>query len=43
MEGFHDVLPKEDPGVFDDVPWDYIKRCLQTIMESDIVTHTTNI
>jgi len=41
MEGFHGVLPKEHPGAFYDVPWEYIKRCLLTIMVSQ--TCTTNI
>jgi len=32
---FHDVLPKEHPGAFYD--GDYIKKCLLTIMVSQIL------
>jgi hypothetical protein len=44
MEGFHDVLPKEHPRAFYDVPWGLYKgMATNNLGQSDIVTHTTNI
>ncbi len=42
--GFHDVLPKEHPGAFYDVPWGLYKEMpTNNHGQSDIVTHTSNI
>ena len=44
MEGYHDVLPKEHPGAFYDVPWGLYKELsTDNHGQADIVTHTTNI
>ncbi len=44
MESFHDVLPKEHPGAFYDVPWGLYKvMSTNNHGQSDIVTRTTNI
>jgi hypothetical protein len=41
---FHDVLPKEHPGAFYDVPWGLYKgMSTNNHGQSDIVTHSTNI
>jgi hypothetical protein len=41
---FHDVLPKEHPGAFYDVPWGlYKEMSTNNHGQSDIVTQTTNI
>ncbi len=43
MEGFHDVLAKEHPGAFHDVPWGLFKEMpTNNHGQSDIVTHATN-
>jgi hypothetical protein len=40
---FHDVLPKEQPGTFYDVPWGLYKEMpTNNRGQSDIVSHTTN-
>ncbi len=44
MEGFHDILPKEHPGAFYDVPWGLYKEMpTNNHGQSDIVIQTTNI
>ncbi len=41
---FNDILPKEHPGAFYDVPWGLYKgMSTDNHGQSDIVTHTTNI
>jgi hypothetical protein len=41
---FHDVLPKEHPGAFYDVPWGLYKEMpTNNHGQSDIVSHPTNI
>ncbi len=41
---FHDILPKEHPGAFYEVPWGLYKGMFtNTRGQSDIVTHPTNI
>jgi hypothetical protein len=41
---FHDVLPKEYPGAFYEVPWGLYKEMLTNSHgQSDIETHSTNI
>jgi hypothetical protein len=41
---FQDVLPKEHPGTFCDVPWGLYKEMpTNKHGQSDIVSHTTNI
>jgi len=41
---FHDVLPKEHPGAFYDVPWGLYKgMSANNDGQSGIVTHTTSI
>ncbi len=44
MARFHDVLPKEHPGAFYDIPWGLYKQMSTNKHgQSDIVTQTTNI
>jgi hypothetical protein len=41
---FHDVLPKEHPGAFYDIPWGlYKEMSTNNHGQSDIVSCTTNI
>jgi hypothetical protein len=40
----HGILPKEHSGTFYEVPWGLFKEMsTNTQVQSDIVTHTTNI